>query len=439
MTNGYRPGLPFTLSSPYGDRNDPFTKERKFHSGQDYGAPAGTPIPTAASGVVVYSGFNENLGNVVIVKNDTGDYSLYGHLQDGNRARLGQRIWPSDIIGLVGSTGARAHGAHLHYSLIRKEIAERISKTDVGGPIGVNLNRQNTMDPAQYDNYDPTPRYLDESTRAAELLAGGYASVNPGTLSPNRPSDPFFSLFGQPLPASAGGGPSFISNGQNSFADRFGQWGSTQAGASPTVSDAAADFSDRFGSWRLLPPGTFGNVRAPNSTPPSLGRRSDIPNGGTPTSAQPTPSAWPFLAADAGGFGGVSKYAAPNGTEAGLPLADPNMLGFSLPGIAGDDNVPERRLVGRVVNLSASSTNAPSLSPGQSDATSNGSGNWAAVQPTSPPLAPNQTASSSPALGLFSGQPMPDWSVPPPIFQSKDQASPEDNELWQRLRAMLDD
>ena len=71
MPNGYKPNFPFKVSSPYGDRSDPDTGIPKFHSGLDYAAPAGTPIPTAASGVVVYSGRNSSFGNVVVVRNAT--------------------------------------------------------------------------------------------------------------------------------------------------------------------------------------------------------------------------------------------------------------------------------------------------------------------------------------------------------------------------------
>ena len=96
MTGAYNPGSQFKLRSPYGERIDPLTGEPgKFHSGQDFAARPGTPIPAATFGTVVYSGYNKNLGNVVIVENDTGDYSLYGHMQNGSRAGLGQRIWPA--------------------------------------------------------------------------------------------------------------------------------------------------------------------------------------------------------------------------------------------------------------------------------------------------------------------------------------------------------
>src|SRR4051794_4919643 len=100
MTYAYNPGPRFTRNSSYGNRVDPISGiNGTFHSGQDFRAPAGTPIPAATPGTVIYSGYNDNLGNVVIVKNEAGGYSLYGHILDGNRAEIGQRVWPGDIVG----------------------------------------------------------------------------------------------------------------------------------------------------------------------------------------------------------------------------------------------------------------------------------------------------------------------------------------------------
>jgi len=51
-----------------------------------------------------------------------------------------------------------------------------------------------------------------------------------------------------------------------------------------------------------------------------------------------------------------------------------------------------------------------------------------------PPLAPP----ASPALGIFSGQPMPDHAVWPSIFATGDRPSPDDDDLYQRWRRWLD-
>ena len=153
MSDPYDPGPPFRRSSPYSYRRDPFTGKTQFHSGQDFSAPEGTPIPAATPGEVVYSGFNDNLGNTVIVKNAAW-YSLYAHMHEAAaRAPVGQRVWPGDTIGHVGSTGARTTGPHLHYSVI--ESGANITRTNVGGRIGVALNKDNTIDPSAYDTAVP--------------------------------------------------------------------------------------------------------------------------------------------------------------------------------------------------------------------------------------------------------------------------------------------
>ena len=239
MTNAYNPGSSFRFRSSYAPRIDPIGgRKATFHAGQDFSAPAGTPIPTATSGIVVYSGYNENLGNVVIVKNDTGDYSLYGHMLDGSRPELGQRIWPGDSIGLAGSTGARTTGPHLHYAVIKKDAGDS-NKTfpSKGGGIGIRLNPETTFDPATYGNYDPTPRYLDETSRAAALMSGNGARATSG---------PPFSAVGR------------------AFDDRFGKWASTPAGVDPKpIPDSSASFDSRSGSWGYIPMSSFDDPSSP--------------------------------------------------------------------------------------------------------------------------------------------------------------------------------
>ena len=264
----YNPGAAFKVSSPYGYREDPIETSRltrepsqkkkpEFHSGQDYAAPAGTSIPSAASGAVVYSGFNKNLGNVVIVKNDRGDYSLYGHMQDGDRAQLGQRLEEGDRIGSVGETGARVKGVHLHYSVIRPEAGAIIGNgPGDGGSIGVHLDGFTTNDPVGL------PRYLDQSRRAAEILSGlGETSPLNGTPPPNH--SPFFNPFNQTTPAPAAAAPPSTPNGPL-LVDRYTKWGSVPLPTAPVVSDDPADFAGRFGNWASSPAGV-----------PDQGKRSE--------------------------------------------------------------------------------------------------------------------------------------------------------------------
>jgi len=275
------------LGSGYGFRKDPIkrsgetsesekSQKPKFHSGQDFVAPAGTPVPNAAPGVVVYSGLNKELGNAIIVRNDRGDYSLYGHMQDGGRAQLGQRIEEGDTIGHVGGTGERSTGVHLHYSVIRPEAGKIIERgPGNGGPIGIHLDGFTTNDPVGL------PRYPNETNRAVGVMSGG--TTVPGTPPPDRPGDRFFNPFNRTIPDPAAAQPSAPPN-LTPFVDRFGKWGSAPASSAPSVSDDPANFSDRFGDWAIAPGGVLGNIGATLRLP-DPGQRSDLPDGVTPASA----------------------------------------------------------------------------------------------------------------------------------------------------------
>jgi murein DD-endopeptidase MepM/ murein hydrolase activator NlpD len=187
MNNVYNPGPGFSPSSPYALRTDPMTGNTvQFHSGQDFRAAAGTPIPAAATGEVVYSGFNTNLGNTVIVQNEAGAYSLYAHMQPDNLAQLGQQVWQGDTIGQVGSTGARTTGDHLHYSVITDEAGRNITITNDGGPLNIALNSTTTVNPSQYSNYNYTPPYLDQTLRAAAENRGFCFNSALKTVEPDR-------------------------------------------------------------------------------------------------------------------------------------------------------------------------------------------------------------------------------------------------------------
>ena len=103
------------ISSRMGYRKDPFTGQRRFHSGLDISNVMGTPIYAAYDGVVVFVGPNGGYGNCVIISHPLGYSTLYGHLSK-ILVKVGQRVSKGSKIALMGNTG-RSTGSHLHFEI----------------------------------------------------------------------------------------------------------------------------------------------------------------------------------------------------------------------------------------------------------------------------------------------------------------------------------
>lgn len=109
------PGYP--LTSGYGFRGG-FNTPGNFHDGYDFGAPTGTPIKAAGSGLVEQAGWGGMAGNFVKLQHAGGLETLYYHM-NSLAVRMGQQIAAGQKIGTVGNTG-NSFGSHLHY-LIRRD------------------------------------------------------------------------------------------------------------------------------------------------------------------------------------------------------------------------------------------------------------------------------------------------------------------------------
>ena len=110
------------LSAVFGNRIDPFTGQRDFHSGLDVSTPIGTRVQAPADGVVISCAEKGAYGNSIVIDHGYGIVTRYGHLASFN-VRPGQRVRRGDIIGFVGSTG-RSTGPHLHYEVWVRDQAQ---------------------------------------------------------------------------------------------------------------------------------------------------------------------------------------------------------------------------------------------------------------------------------------------------------------------------
>lgn len=92
----------------------------RYHTGQDFPAPTGTPIYAAASGVVLSSTAGGWAGTNVVIQHSNGGSTLYAHMSrkvvsPGTTVKAGQ------LIGYVGTTG-RSFGAHLHFEYYKPGV-----------------------------------------------------------------------------------------------------------------------------------------------------------------------------------------------------------------------------------------------------------------------------------------------------------------------------
>jgi murein DD-endopeptidase MepM/ murein hydrolase activator NlpD len=105
------------LSATFGRREDPFGRGgNEVHSGLDISADRGQPVFATAGGVVEFTGWNGDYGNMVTVNHSFGMVTRYAHLST-MFVRPGDRVERGQTIGQIGTTG-RTTGPHLHYELL---------------------------------------------------------------------------------------------------------------------------------------------------------------------------------------------------------------------------------------------------------------------------------------------------------------------------------
>jgi murein DD-endopeptidase MepM/ murein hydrolase activator NlpD len=115
------------LTSPFGTRKSPFTKQVGLHAGLDLAAKIGTPIHAPADGVVVFAGRYPvrqsvgwwRYGNLVAIRHGERFITLFGHCEEIS-VRQGQKVSQRELIATVGNTGWST-SPHLHYEVRRLE------------------------------------------------------------------------------------------------------------------------------------------------------------------------------------------------------------------------------------------------------------------------------------------------------------------------------
>ena len=117
------------ISSTFGQRVHPITKEPAFHNGMDIAAPYGTPVKATSSGDVTFAAERGAYGNLVEIDHGNGFVTRFAQLEACN-VSVGDRVTAGTVIGTVGASG-QATGPHLHFEVIENgEYKDPVSYLD---------------------------------------------------------------------------------------------------------------------------------------------------------------------------------------------------------------------------------------------------------------------------------------------------------------------
>jgi murein DD-endopeptidase len=110
----------FKVSSPYGPRTHPVTKQpESFHTGVDFACPVGTPAVAVCDGVVELlrtKADGNGAGNRLWLYTKTKRIGYFHLDDDGFVAKKGQAVKEGELVAFTGNTG-RSTGPHLHLEL----------------------------------------------------------------------------------------------------------------------------------------------------------------------------------------------------------------------------------------------------------------------------------------------------------------------------------
>ena len=93
--------------------------DANIHPYIDLTAPAGSVVKATLDGTVIFSGWNEESGNIIQIQHESDIVSIYKH-NEKLLKKVGDKVKAGAPIALVGNTGSETTGTHLHFELWHK-------------------------------------------------------------------------------------------------------------------------------------------------------------------------------------------------------------------------------------------------------------------------------------------------------------------------------
>lgn len=86
-----------------------------YHPGVDFAVAEGTPVLATGNGEIVFAGFDDIYGYMIVIKHSDSVETIYGHNRE-LLVKVGGKVLVGSRIALSGNTG-NSSAPHLHYEL----------------------------------------------------------------------------------------------------------------------------------------------------------------------------------------------------------------------------------------------------------------------------------------------------------------------------------
>lgn len=110
------------VTTHFGRVRHPKFKTVTFNNGIVIDSPAGTPVKSVYDGRVIFTGWLKGYGQLMILDNGDGFYTLYAHLESILKER-GEMVERGEEIGIVGESGAR-ESSGLYFEIRKRGVPE---------------------------------------------------------------------------------------------------------------------------------------------------------------------------------------------------------------------------------------------------------------------------------------------------------------------------
>ncbi|NOG96633.1 MAG: M23 family metallopeptidase [Ignavibacteriae bacterium] len=89
---------------------------QKGHLGIDFGIKSGSPVYAASSGIVIFSDYVSDEGNMIMIQHKNDFITVYKHCSVLMK-KTREKVIQGELVALSGSSGKASTGPHLHFEI----------------------------------------------------------------------------------------------------------------------------------------------------------------------------------------------------------------------------------------------------------------------------------------------------------------------------------